>query len=299
MDRPKIALGSWAFSFGPFSNDPWSFADVIRYAAATGYDGVEINGFQPHPHPADYDTPEKCSELVKEIEALGLGISGYAPNFSEVPPALVETEQYMDAVRKNLTFCTRCGISTLRVDTASPPDELAPDEYDERFARVTRTWRAAAEEAAQEGVTIVWEFEPGFWLNKPTEVKKTVEAVGHDHFKLLFDTSHAYMGAVIGARQTGEKELLDGGVEEYGLMLGDHIGHLHLIDSDGTLHNDETSTHTAFGEGYINFNEVLAALKPVIGGLPWWCVDFCFNPETESKGKNVPGFLKKLMDQVL
>ena len=53
---------------------------------------------------------------------------------------------------------------------------------------------------------LVWEFEPGFWLNKPSEVKNLVEAVDHAHFKLLFDTSHAYMGAVVGARQTGEKE---------------------------------------------------------------------------------------------
>jgi sugar phosphate isomerase/epimerase len=82
-------------------------------------------------------------------------------------------------------------------------------------------------------------------------------------------------------------------------MLSEQIGHLHLIDSDGTLHDDETSTHTAFGEGYINFSEVLAALKPVIGGLPWWCVDFCFNPETEAKGKNAVSFVKDLMESVL
>lgn len=299
MDRPKISLGSWAFAFGPFAANPWPFADVIRYASDAGYDGVEINGFRPHPHPDDYDTPEKCSELVKEIEGLGLGISGYAANFADVPPAEVETEQYLAVVRKCLAFCTNCGISTLRVDTVSPPDELPPNEYDARFARVTATWRAAAEEAAKEGVTIVWEFEPGFWLNKPSEVKKTVETVGHDHFKLLFDTSHAYMGVVVGARQTGEKELVDGGVAEYGRMLSNYIGHLHLIDSDGTLHNDETSTHTAFGEGNIDFKQVLAELKPVIGGLPWWCVDFCFNPETEAKGKKAVGFVKGLMEAIL
>jgi len=299
MDRPKVALGTWAFAFGPFAANPWPFDNVIRYAADAGYDGVELNGFRPHPHPDDYDTPEKCAELVKEIEGLGLGISGYAADFSEVPPALVDTQQYVDVVRKSLAFCTNCGISTLRVDTASPPDELAPDEYDERFARLTRTWRAAAADAAKDGITIVWEFEPGFWLNKPSEVMATVEAVGHPNFKLLFDTSHAYMGAVIGARQTGEKQLLDCGVVEYGRMLSDHIGHLHLIDSDGTLHDDETSTHTAFGEGYINFHEVLAALKPVIGSLPWWCVDFCFNPETEAKGRNAVGFVKDMMERVL
>jgi hypothetical protein len=27
-NAPKIAFGSWAFSFGPFANDPWSFERV-------------------------------------------------------------------------------------------------------------------------------------------------------------------------------------------------------------------------------------------------------------------------------
>ena len=65
--------------------------------------------------------------------------------------------------------------------------------------------------------------------------------------RVLFDSSHAYMGAVIGARQTGDIETLPGGVTAYAEMLGDTIGHLHLIDSDGSLHDNETSTHTPFG----------------------------------------------------
>ena len=88
---------------------------------------------------------------------------------------------------------------------------------------------------------LVWEFEPGFWLNKPSEVKSVVEAVDYPGFKLLFDTSHAYMGAVVGARQTGQVETLNGGVAEYARMLARNIGHFHLIDSDGSLHNDETT----------------------------------------------------------
>jgi sugar phosphate isomerase/epimerase len=146
---------------------------------------------------------------------------------------------------------------------------------------------------------MMWEFEPGFWLNKPSEVKRLVREVNHENFKLLFDTSHAYMGAVVGARQTGEPELLPGGVSEYARMLSGMIGHLHLIDSDGSLHNQETSTHTAFGQGHIDFDGVLTTLKPVIMELPWWCVDFCFNPLTPVAGKEAVRFVRRLMDEVL
>ena len=299
MTTPKLALGSWAFTFGPFSDNPWPFERVLSFVAEAGYDGVEINAFRPHPHPDDYDTPAKCQQLVQAIEAHGLGISGYAPSFVDVPPALVDTEAYLQVLRKCLAFCANCGISTLRVDSVSPPTAPAPEDYEARFARLSKTWHAAAQEAAHAGVLIVWEFEPGFWLNKPSEVTRLVEAVGHPNFKLLFDTSHAYMGAVVGARQTGDPELLSGGVAEYGRHLAPWVGHFHLIDSDGSLHNHETSTHTAFGEGRIDFAQVLSAMKPIIREFSWWCVDFCFNPQTPMAGKAAVPFVRCLMREAL
>jgi sugar phosphate isomerase/epimerase len=236
---------------------------------------------------------------MKEIEGYGLGVSGYAPSFVEVPPAEVAPEDYLRVFRKSLAFCVNCGISTLRIDTVSPPIPLSPEEYTTRFNCLTKTWHQATQEAAGLGIGIVWEFEPGFWLNKPSEVIRVVEAVDHENFKLLFDTSHAYMGGVVGARQTGKKEILKGGVTEYGLLLDGMIGHLHLIDSDGSLHHNETSTHTAFGHGKINFLEVLTAIKPAISQLPWWCVDFCFNPETPTAGKEAVLFVRRVMEEVL
>jgi sugar phosphate isomerase/epimerase len=299
MNRPRLSLGSWAFTFGPFSRNPWTFSRVLQYIAEAGYDGVEINGFRPHPHPDDYDTAAKCKELVKEVDGYGLGISGYGPSFVEVPPSEVDADTYLSVFRRCLVFCANCGISTLRVDTVSPPKLLSPEEYESRFTRLIKTWHIAAEDAARIGVRMVWEFEPGFWLNKPSEVRRVVETVDHDNFKLLFDTSHAYMGAVIGARQTGNKELLSGGVAEYGRILGAMIGHLHLIDSDGSLHNDETSTHVTFGQGKIDFITVLTAMKITVNNLPWWCVDFCFNPETPTAGKQAVPFVHRLMEEVL
>lgn len=299
MSTPKVSFGTWAFSFGPFSDAPWPLPKVLEYAAEAGYDGVELNGFPPHALTDLCDTAEKCQELVKEIEGHGLGLSGYAANFSATAPDQCDPEEYLQSMRKNIAFCDRCGIRTIRVDTVSPPAELSQDEYDKRFAQLASTWRAAAEEASKEGITIVWEFEPGFWLNKPSEVVAIVEAVGHDAFKLLFDTSHAYMGAVVGARQVGEKELLEGGVAEYGRLVMEHIGHFHLIDSDGTLHDNETSTHTAFGKGFIDFNEALTALKPVIASMPWWCVDYCFNPEGPAEAKKAPAFVQNLIKETL
>jgi sugar phosphate isomerase/epimerase len=294
VQGPKLAFGSWAFSFGPFAESPWSFDRLCRYAAEAGYDGVEINGFRPHPHHDDFADDASCAELGAMIRDAGLVPSGYAPDFTAVPPADVEPSAYLATIDAALAFCDRLDIALLRVDTVSPPASLAPAEHERRFAQLAATWRAAAERCHRAGVTLVWEFEPGFWLNRPSEVRRMVETVDHPGFKLLFDTCHAYTGAVAGRRQGADPETLEGGVAEYARLLAPHVGHVHLIDSDGSLHDDETSAHLPFGDGEIDFPAVLEALQPTLSKLEWWGIDFCFCPTTEVDGRVAVPYVRSL-----
>jgi sugar phosphate isomerase/epimerase len=296
--NPKISIGSWAFAFGPFAKAPWDFARIMKYAHEAGYDGVEINGFLPHPTPENYTTKSQRKQLLTDIKAHGLGVSGYAPDFSKLPPAIVEPESYLKQFQSYLAFAQDLETKIIRVDTVSPPDSLSEQDYSERFDRLANTWRASAELAEQQGMKVVWEFEPGFWLNKPSEVKRLVAEVAHPAFQVLFDTSHAYMSGVIGARQKGNRETLPGGLIEYAELLEEHIGHFHLIDSDGTLHDDETSTHAEFGAGKIDFKSVLTAMKPIISPMEWWCVDFCFNAEVEAWGRKAVPFIRETIREV-
>ncbi len=270
----------------------------MQYAAEANYDGIEINGFHPHPHPDVYDTKEKCTELKNQINHYGLGISGYAPDFRDVPAAVVPADVHLNAIEKSLRFCNNMEIDILRVDTISPPNEFSKSEYNDRFYQLAETWRQAAEACKKAGVKLVWEFEPGFWLNKPSEVLRIVKEVDHENFKVLFDTSHAYMCAVVGARQKGPKETLEGGVVDFAKLLKGHIGHFHLIDSDGTLHDNETSTHTPFGDGFINFPEVVTTMREEVEDLEWWCFDFCFCPTTEEDGKKAVPFVENVIHQI-
>jgi sugar phosphate isomerase/epimerase len=296
--QSKLSFGSWAFSFGPFENSPWGFGRLCRYAAEAGYDGVEINGFRPHPYFGDFTSNDDYRGLVALRDDLGLEYSGYAPDFHDVPPAAVAEAQYLEAFGGALRFCDRLEIPILRVDTVSAPDAVPASRYEESFAALARTWNRAAKLAEQASVRLVWEFEPGFWLNRPSEVLRLLDAVDHPNFKVLFDTSHAYTGAVAGGRQGADPQLLVGGVEEYARMLQPHLGHLHLIDSDGTLHDGETSEHLPFGSGRVDFPAALRALQPALDGLPWWTVDFCFCPTTERDARTAVPFVRELMAQV-
>ncbi|RLE10761.1 sugar phosphate isomerase/epimerase, partial [Candidatus Aerophobetes bacterium] len=154
------------------------------------------------------------------------------------------------------------------------------------------------QKAKKYGITVVWEFEPGFIFNKPSEIVKMVKDVNEDNFKLLVDTCHVQMCAVVGAKQFGEKEVLKGGQLEFFEMVKGMIGDVHIIDSDNKLHDDHTSVHAPFGTGYINFEEVVPAIVKAGYDSPWWTIDLCFWPNaweiTEDSKKYVDNLFKKL-----
>ena len=233
----KISLGSWAFSFGPYAADPVSFEDTVKHLSAAGYDGIDICGFPPHISLEAYPSAESRREVVRLLQDNNLGVSGYSADFSEVNPIAESNEAaYADLLKRNLQMSVDLGSPTLRVDTVAAPGSIPEDEYEQSFHRIARLWAEGAELAQTAGVRLVWEFEPGFAFNKPAEIVRMHQEVRHPNFSILFDTSHAYMCAVVGARQHGDRDVLGGGLPEFLDKLQGRIGAIHLIDSDGTLH---------------------------------------------------------------
>jgi sugar phosphate isomerase/epimerase len=272
----KISLGSWAFSFGPFAENPIPFEKTAKRLSEAGYDGIEICGFPPHVTLADYPTPESRRGLVKFLQDQRMGVSGYAADFTSVnPTAEGNAQRYLDLFRRNVEMCVDIGSPSIRVDTIAAPGSIRNRDYQAAFDRVADLWRNCAGIAGQAGIRMVWEFEPGFVFNKPSEVLSMHQQIGHPNFRILFDTSHAYMCSVVGARQHGARETLPGGVADFLKRLEGRIGAIHLIDSDGTLHAEETSTHRPFGEGLIKFRALAPALL-AIPAIDWWCIDMCF-----------------------
>jgi sugar phosphate isomerase/epimerase len=292
----KISLGSWAFSFGPFADDPIPFEKTVKRLAEAGYDGIEICGFPPHVTLDNYPTKESRRELVRFLGDHQLGVSGYAADFSSVNPVdSANRKAYLDLFRRNVEMSKDIGSPSIRVDSVAAPGSIADKEYKASFDRLSDVWREAAAIAQKAGIRMVWEFEPGFAFNKPSEVLTMHQEIGHPNFFILFDTSHAYMCGVVGARQHGPKDILLGGVQEFLEKLAGRIGAIHLIDSDGTLHADETSTHRPFGEGHIDF-EALAPKLLAVPNIEWWCIDMCFWAESWELVESSREFVAKLLN---
>lgn len=298
----KISLGSWAFSFGPYARNPISFHDTVRRLATAGYDGVEVCGFDPHVTLEAYPTAASRRDLVRFIADQGLGVSGYDADFSSVIPVVVANEaRYMDLFMRNLEMAHALGSPSVRVDSGGAPGSIGDGEYEAAFHHTAALWRNCSELAGKASIRVVWEFEPGFLFNKPSEVVRMHQEVRHRNFFILFDTAHAYMCGVMGARQQGRREVLGRGVAGQGItefidMLQGRIGAIHLIDSDGTLHRDETSTHRPFGEGLLNL-EALAPKLLSVRGIDWWTVDMCFWPGSWELVESSRAFVAGLLDR--
>lgn len=271
----KVSFGSWAFSFGPYASHPVPFLEIAERLAAAGYDGIEVCGFQPHLSIEDYPDGPGRREAARRLSNLGLAVSGYSADFTLVNPSLDGNKQtYLDLFQRNIEMCEAIGSPSIRVDTCTAPGVVPDEETGEVMKRLAEVWNQAAELAAKADIRVLWEFEPGFEFNKPSEVVKLHAMVDHPNFSLLFDTAHAHMCSVICARQGSQQEKLEGGVAEFLRLCGNRIGHLHLVDSDGTLLGEETSTHRPFGEGQIPFFKLAPKLQAL--KVEWWCVDLCF-----------------------
>ena len=292
----KISIGSWAYTIGPWAAHPVPFDTVLEKLKALRFDGVELGAFPPHPNPGNPNGPDsewpgampeksQRAELRARMKEIGLEFSGIAANlWGEKLINTDDPSKYIQEFRRNAEFAADLGIPAVRVDTVQPPAILR--EIDPRTAmeRVVAAWKACCDIAADFGVDVVWEFEPGFAFNKPSEIVRIHDAVDKPNFGLLYDTCHGQMTGVVGARQEGEKEVFASQLE-FIRMLDGRIRHIHLIDSDNTCHkdaagNDETSAHPPFGLGVLDFDTLFPALLRAARLKHGWAtIDLCFWPD--------------------
>lgn len=281
----RTSIGTWAYNVGPYGSNPVPFDTVLAKLQELGFDGLELGGFNGYPNPENHPTAEDRARLREKVASHGLAFSGFAQDlWSEHLLDVDDPSAYVARFKANCDFATDLGIKGVRVDTVQPPTLHRTVDYDTLLRRLVRAWDTCLGYAADKGLYVCWEFEPGFAFNKPSDVQRVLDALPHPNFGVLYDTCHGQMVAVVGARQEGGKETLEGGQLELIRRLSGRINHVHLIDSDNTCHkdaqgNDETSAHPPFGEGILDFDALVPALAKEDIGHDWWTIDLCFWPD--------------------
>ena len=198
----RTSIGTWAFNIGPYAERPVPFDEVGERLAELGFDGLELGGFNGYPNPNALPDREQRDALKDKVQGWGLGISGLAADLWS--QHLIDTDDqgpYIAEFEKNADFARDLGIAGVRVDTVQPPTILPQMDYDVALRRVVRTWRRCAGMAADRGLYVMWEFEPGFAFNRPSDVLRVLDAIPEDNFGVMYDTCHGQMVAVVGARQ--------------------------------------------------------------------------------------------------
>ncbi len=291
----RISIGTWAYTIGPYQNNPVPYEEVCRKLKELKFDGLELGAFNfhanAHPNPANCPTKESRQKAIETTRKYGLEFSGIAADLWNYPghemhlvDAKDDGKAYIEEFKKLLQFTVDLGIRVFRVDTVQDPKVLAglsPADVDACRNRVVRVWKQCARLAREHGIVLSWEFEPGFAFNRPSDILRIIDEVNEPNMGAMFDTCHAYTVGVMGHKQTGgPRETVEGGVLGFARKLRGKINHIQLIDSDGSLHDDHTSTHNPFGTGKVDFGPVLLELHKNSGVKhDWWTIDLCFWPD--------------------
>lgn len=298
---PKISIGTWAYSLGPYQDNPIPLPEIIRRLNELGFDGVELGGFKPHAHPDLYPRREDKSKLVQMLQDNNLEVPSYAADLWSLPfpkgdPEVVK--EYKRFFQRSVNFCTDCEIPSIRVDTVTGTSPSSDLDSEVTWRRIKEMFSWCADVAGEKNLLVVWEFEPGFIVNKPHQIKKMAQEVNRDNFKILFDTCHAHMCSVQAAKQTLPLDKLEGGAEEFARLLEGQIGHVHVIDSDNTLHDNETSTHAPLGTGVLDFKSLLPAIREAGYTSEWWSIDLCFWPNAWEITENCKKYLDRVFGEL-
>jgi len=198
----KISIGTWANLFGEYAKKPITMEEVARRLDQLDFEGVALGGFKPHGHYELYPTKADRRKLVDLFKSHGLVINSYAADLWAFPfptGGADVAKKYEEAFDKSLEMCVDCGIPIIRVDTVTETPYPADFNYREAWERCVAMFKKCAEKANKANVRVVWEFEPGYIFNKPSEIVKMIKDVGNENFKLQVDTCHVQMCAVVGS----------------------------------------------------------------------------------------------------
>lgn len=174
----KLSVGAWAYTLGEYAEKPVAIEEVAARLGQLDYDGVSLSGAKPHRHYELYPTREDRRKLVELFQSCGLEINSYDADLWDYPFAYGDAhmkQKYELTFDRIVEMCVDCSIPVIRVDTVSETPYPADFDYERVWDTTVATFKADAVKAADADLQVVWEFEPGFIFNKPSEIAKMIK----------------------------------------------------------------------------------------------------------------------------
>lgn len=228
---------------------------AIRQIAQHGYAGVELLADEPHWSPAF--TPFQLAAVREALDETGLKVSNVNANTAMVlwPQPLPEVvfepslSHHDPAVRARRLACVDAaldlaaavGAETVSVTSGRPETDHPPEASAAWFVE---SLGEVCARAADRGLKIGIEFEPGLVVENSTETKAIIDAVGHPALGANLDLGHAICA--------GEDPVA--AIER----LAGRIWNVHLEDIKARKHY-----HLVPGDGDVDFPRLIGALEQV------------------------------------
>jgi len=230
--------------------------EVLQFAADAGFDGIElVDGWPMGSYPGPNET-ERIAALRRLYDYYGLRIYSMQTGGGDAHAADPGVRKaWLERFRNDLRLCKSLGGEFIGHWPGGGLEGNA--NVDRAIECLAASYREAARICADEGMYMSFEIEPPFIFNTPDHLRRILDAVDHPACKTNYDPSHFDLMS----GSTGKPEVM---LRELGVQ---HIGHVHLTDTDGTLFGP-TSKHLPCGEGHCDIAASLDLLWE--GGYSGW-----------------------------
>ncbi len=227
--------------------------DALTILAELGYQSVALTLDHHALNPYDPDTARQLPRIRDLLRTLGLavvietGARFLLDPWRKHQPTLLDPvaearERRLDFLRRAVDVAADLGAEAVSFwsGTATEPagDETLMD-------RLLEGCRQLCQHAERKRVRLAFEPEPGMFIDTMTRWAKLHERVAHPHFGLTIDVGHLHC--------LGETP-----IAPHLRRWRDWLWNVHIEDMRRGVHD-----HLMFGEGDLNFAEVMSALAEI------------------------------------
>ena len=229
-----------------------SFDEAAERIAGLGYEGLELMADVPHAWPACL-LPSSKKAILESLAKHRLSFSNvnafmmnavadprqpyWYPSFIDPDPHYRQVR--IDHTRRALSLCAELGAPHITTEPGGPIEGRTRQEAIDLFVEVLKP---LAEHAANLGVLLLIEPEPGLLLETTDEYLEVAEKVDSPAIGLNFDIGHANCMSENLPRQI--------------VKMASQTRHYHVED----IAADRVHHHLVPGKGAIDFKEVFQAI---------------------------------------
>ena len=222
------------------------FADIEKLKDI-GYDGIEI--FLAEPDRANY---ENIGSFLKSIDLEVNGCLGLGPDQDPISTDASIRQAGLDKIKEAIDNMHAAGGRNICGPFHSAFATFSRDEpQEDEYKRSAEVLHAAAEHAAQAGITLTPEalnrFEC-YLVNTMAQLKKLVDLADHPNLRGMFDPHHANI----------EEKSFASAID----TIGPVMTHVHISENDRGTH----------GAGHIPWDEVFSSIAKT-GYDGWYTIE--------------------------